>query len=161
MVFQDFFPFLIINSLSLPKPSFLIAMSSRYLSLVIFLITSSLSAQTIGTMQDLSAQQKATATSITLQGQQLPTGWNSDFRQLRDCCPKLAELDLSGCRNRELPPNALFAAHHLRRLVLPDSLERIGKAALYACDGIEELVIPASVVHIDEGALAGMRGLRR
>ena len=161
MVFQGFFPFLIINSLSLPKPSSLIAMNSRYLSLVIFLITSSLSAQTVGTMQDLSAQQKDTATSITLQGQQLPTGWNSDFRQLRDCCPKLAELDLSGCRNRELPRNALFAAHQLRRLVLPDSLERIGRAALYACDGIEELVIPASVVRIEEGALAGMRGLRR
>ena len=39
-------------------------MNSRYLSLVIFLITSSLSAQTIGTMQDLSAQQKATATGV-------------------------------------------------------------------------------------------------
>ena len=136
-------------------------MNTHILPFLLLLLSTSLSAQTIGTMQELSAQQKAAATSITLRGEQLPTGWNSDFRQLRDCCPRLTDLDLGGCRNRELPPNALFAAHQLRRLVLPDSLERIGKAALYACDGIEELVIPASVVRIDEGALAGMRALRR
>ena len=136
-------------------------MKTHLLSFLLFLFSLSLSAQTIGTMQELAAQQKAAATSITLRGVQLPTGWNSDFRQLRDCCPRLTELNLSGCRNRELPTNALFSAHHLRRLVLPDSLERIGKAALYACDGIEELVIPASVVRIDDSALAGMRALRR
>ena len=136
-------------------------MKTHLLSFLLFLFSLSLSAQTIGTMQELSAQQKAAATSITLRGVQLPTGWNSDFRQLRDCCLRLTELNLSGCRNRELPTNALFSAHHLRRLVLPDSLERIGKAALYACDGIEELVIPASVVRIDDSALAGMRALRR
>ena len=136
-------------------------MKTHLLSSLFFLFPLSLSAQTIGTMQDLSVQQKAAATSITLRGEQLPTGWNSDFRQMRDCCPRLTELNLSGCRNRELPTNALFAAHQLRCLVLPDSLERIGKAALYACDGIEELVIPASVVRIDDGALAGMRALRR
>ena len=136
-------------------------MKTHLLSSLLFLFSLSLSAQTIGTMQELTAQQKAAATSITLRGVQLPTGWNSDFRQLRDCCPRLTELNLSGCRNRELPTNALFSAHHLRRLVLPDSLERIGKAALYACDGIEELVIPASVVRIDDSALAGMRALRR
>ena len=136
-------------------------MKTHLLSSLLFLFSLSLSAQTIGTMQELTAQQKAAATSITLRGVQLPTGWNSDFRQLRDCCPRLTELNLSGCRNRELPTNALFSAHHLRRLVLPDSLERIGKAALYACDGIEELVIPASVVRIDDSALAGMRALQR
>ena len=73
----------------------------KHLLLSLFLLLSeSASAQVVGTMQELSAERQAVATHIVLEGKALSTAGNSDFRRLRDCCPRLETIDLrrSLCR---------------------------------------------------------------
>ena len=67
----------------------------KFISLaVVALLASSMSAQTIANMKDLNAEKKSAAINLKLTGT-LTTTKNSDFRQLRDLCWQLRNLDLS------------------------------------------------------------------
>lgn len=118
------------------------------------------SAQVVGTLQDLSPAEQAAATHITFVGSPLSTTGNSDFRRLRDCCPRLREIDLRRSLCQTLPPNALFACHRLQTLLLPDSLQSIGARACYACDSLTTLILPPGVTEVGDEAFAGCRRLR-
>ena len=133
----------------------------KHLLLSLFLLLSeSASAQVVGTMQELSAERQAVATHIVLEGKALSTAGNSDFRRLRDCCPRLETIDLRRSLCREIPSNALFACHRLKTLTLPDSVRLIGPRACYACDGLTELVLPPTLEEVGEEAFAACRRLR-
>lgn len=118
------------------------------------------SAQVVGTLAELSPAEQAVATRITFIGSPLSTTGNSDFRRLRDCCPRLREIDLHRSLCHALPAGALFACHRLQALLLPDSLRIIGARACYACDSLTELVLPASVTEVGDEAFAACRRLR-
>ena len=49
----------------------------------------------------------------------------------------------------------------LKKVQLPDGLDRIGRDAFSDCDALEEVVIPASVTTIDPYAFAGCDRLRK
>ena len=133
----------------------------KHLFLSLFLLLSvSASAQVVGTMQELSAERQAVATHIVLEGKALSTAGNSDFRRLRDCCPRLETIDLRRSLCREIPSNALFACHRLKTLTLPESVRLIGPRACYACDGLTELVLPPTLEEVGEEAFAACRRLR-
>lgn len=59
-----------------------------------FALAGQLTAQTVSGMNELSAEQKAAATELKLTGK-LSVKGNSDFRQLRDLCWQLRNVDLS------------------------------------------------------------------
>ena len=91
-----------------------------------------LSAQTIANMKDLTAGQKAAATSVKLTGT-LSIKGNSDIRQLRDLCWQLKHVDLSTANCPTLPANAFHSRHRLVSVVLPANLKSIGTQAFFAC----------------------------
>ena len=102
----------------------------------------------------LPAESKAQATHVRLTGTLTTTG-NSDFRQLRDLCYRLASLDLSAASCPQLPDNALHSRHRLKRLLLPQDVHIIGSQAFFACDSLRgTLLIPASVTTIGDRAFA-------
>ena len=49
----------------------------------------------------------------------------------------------------------------LKKVQLPDGLDRIGRDAFSDCDALEEVIIPASVTTIDAYAFAGCDSLRK
>ena len=55
--------------------------------------------------------------------------------------------------------NALAYSSHLRSIVLPERLKRIGSNALHGCSQLEEVIMPPGVRSLGEGAFAGCRRL--
>ena len=126
---------------------------------VMALLASSMSAQTIANMKDLNAEKKSAAINLKLTGT-LTTTKNSDFRQLRDLCWQLRNLDLSEATCPVLPKNAFHSRHHLQHVVLPNQLQEIGTQAFFACDNLQEVVIPKSVTKVSAAAFSGCKSLK-
>lgn len=100
---------------------------------------------------------KDTVTSLRLTGQ-LTTTENSDYRQLREVCGRLANLDLSAADVTSIPENALFAASQLKSLILPAKLKHIGRYAFFRCIALQgNLTLPEGVETVGEGAFQGCR----
>ena len=132
----------------------------KFISLaVVALLASSMSAQTIANMKDLNAEKKSAAINLKLTGT-LTTTKNSDFRQLRDLCWQLRNLDLSEATCPVLPKNAFHSRHHLQHIVLPNQLQEIGTQAFFACDNLQEVVIPKSVTKVGAAAFSGCKSLK-
>ena len=126
---------------------------------VVALLASSMSAQTIANMKDLNAEKKSAAINLKLTGT-LTTEKNSDFRQLRDLCWQLRNLDLSESTCPVLPKNAFHSRHHLQHIILPNQLQEIGTQAFFACDNLQEVVIPKSVTKVGAAAFSGCKSLK-
>lgn len=123
------------------------------------LSVASLSAQTIANMDSLTADKKSAAISLKLTGK-LTTEGNSDFRQMRDLCWQLRQVDLSDATCLSIPKNAFHSRHHLQHIVLPNQLQSIGSQAFFACDHLQELVLPKGVTQVGEAAFSGCKGLK-
>ena len=126
---------------------------------VVALLASSMSAQTIANMKDLNAEKKSAAINLKLTGT-LTTEKNSDFRQLRDLCWQLRNLNLSESTCPVLPKNAFHSRHHLQHIILPSQLQEIGTQAFFACDNLQEVVIPKSVMKVGAAAFSGCKSLK-
>ena len=126
---------------------------------VVALLASSMSAQTIANMKDLNAEKKSAAINLKLTGT-LTTEKNSDFRQLRDLCWQLRNLDLSESTCPVLPKNAFHSRHHLQHIILPNQLQEIGTQAFFACDNLQEVEIPKSVTKVGAAAFSGCKSLK-
>ena len=122
------------------------------------IVSAALSAQTVAKMSDMKPETKAMAVSLKLTGE-LTTEGNSDYRQLRDLCFQLRDLDLSDANSTVLPKNAFHSRHQLERIKLPKILKTIESQAFFACDKLQEKTIPASVTNIGEAAFSGCKGL--
>lgn len=122
------------------------------------IVSAALSAQTVAKMSDMKPETKAMAVSLKLTGE-LTTEGNSDYRQLRDLCFQLSDLDLSDANSTVLPKNAFHSRHQLERIKLPKILKTIESQAFFACDKLQEIIIPASVTNIGEAAFSGCKGL--
>lgn len=122
------------------------------------IVSAALSAQTVAKMSDMKPETKAMAVSLKLTGE-LTTEGNSDYRQLRDLCFQLRDLDLSDANSTVLPKNAFHSRHQLERIKLPKILKTIESQAFFACDKLQEITIPASVTSIGEAAFSGCKGL--
>ncbi len=112
-----------------------------------------LSAQTAKNMSALTPEQKAAATDITLTGK-LTTGWNSDFRQLRDLCWQLRRVDLSEADCTGLPTNGFHSRHNLQEIILPKNLKTIGSQAFFACDALKSITLPVSTDSVEASAFS-------
>ena len=111
-------------------------------------------------LKDLTPAQKPRITKLALSGALTARG-NSDFRQLRDLCPQLQELDLSQADVTEIPDNAFLGCSNLRRIVLPAKLRKIGYQAFLGCRGLTEITLPASVEEISSAAFNGCTRLQK
>lgn len=114
---------------------------------------------TASRMTDLTPAQKPRITRLVLTGT-LSSGGNSDFRQLRDLCPQLQVLDLSGADCTEIPDNAFLGCHNLKTVILPRKLRRIGYQAFFGCRGLREISIPATVEEIGGAAFNACKRLK-
>lgn len=87
------------------------------------------------------------------------TADKADLSLLRHLSPEVYQLDLRGLKvpDNAIPDYMLFDTR-VRRVVLPEGVEKIGKHA-FAGSGIRSLTIPASVISIGDGAYAGCTGL--
>lgn len=122
------------------------------------IVSAALSAQTVAKMGDMKPETKAMAVSLKLTGE-LTTEGNSDYRQLRDLCFQLRDLDLSDANSTVLPKNAFHSRHQLERIKLPKILKTIESQAFFACDKLQEITIPASVTSVGKAAFSGCKGL--
>ena len=122
------------------------------------LFSAALSAQTAKNMSDLTAEQKAMAVTLTLNGA-LTTEGNSDYRQLRDLCFQLRSVDLGNAQSTLLPKNAFHSRHNLQHIVLPKQLKSIGTQAFFACDNLQDIVIPSGVEAVGAAAFSGCSSL--
>lgn len=122
------------------------------------IVSAALSAQTVAKMSDMKPETKAMAVSLKLTGE-LTTEENSDYRQLRDLCFQLRDLDLSDANSTVLPKNAFHSRHQLERIKLPKILKTIESQAFFACDKLQEITIPASVTSVGKAAFSGCKGL--
>ena len=121
-------------------------------------ISASAMAQTAARMSNLTAEQKSMAISLKLTGQLSTTG-NSDFRQLRDLCWQLRNVDLSDATCDTIPDNAFHSRHHLQHITLPKATKAIGAQAFFACDHLTDITIPSSVQSIGAAAFSGCKSL--
>lgn len=122
------------------------------------IVSAALSAQTVAKMSDMKPETKAMAVSLKLTGE-LTTEGNSDYRQLRDLCFQLRDLDLSDANSTILPKNAFHSRHQLECIKLPKILKTIESQAFFACDKLQEITIPASVTSVGKAAFSGCKGL--
>lgn len=122
------------------------------------IVSAALSAQTVAKMSDMKPETKAMAVSLKLTGE-LTTEGNSDYRQLRDLCFQLRDLDLSDANSTVLPKNAFHSRHQLEHIKLPKILKTIESQAFFACDKLQEITIPASVTSVGKAAFSGCKGL--
>ena len=122
------------------------------------IVSAALSAQTVAKMSDMKPETKAMAVSLKLTGE-LTTEGNSDYRQLRDLCFQLRDLDLGDANSTVLPKNAFHSRHQLERIKLPKILKTIESQAFFACDKLQEIIIPASVTSVGEAAFSGCKGM--
>lgn len=123
------------------------------IALLLFCATS-LSAQTIANMDSLSADKKSAAIAIKLTGK-LTTEGNSDFRQLRDLCWQLRQVDLGDASCTTIPKNAFHSRHHLQGIILPKQLSDIESQAFFGCDNLQSIVLPAGVKKVGKAAFSG------
>lgn len=119
----------------------------------------SMRAQTIANMNNLSAAKKSVAVSLKLTGA-LTTKGNSDFRQMRDLCWQLRDVDLSEASCSSIPKNAFHSRHRLQHISFPENVDTIGSQAFYACDNLQELVFPSSLKVVREAAFNGCKSLK-
>lgn len=124
------------------------------------ILSAAMSAQTTLRMDSLKAEQKAMAVSLKLTGNLSTTG-NSDYRQLRDLCFQVRNVDLSEAQSDIIPNNAFHSRHQIEHVALPNKLKSIGTQAFFACDKLQDIVIPASVESIGEAAFSGCKGLEQ
>ena len=66
---------------------------------------------------------------------------------------------VNGCKVIAIAGNAFEDCATLKRIVIPDTVEEIGKYAFHRCVLLEEIVIPDSVKYIGDEAFCGCRGL--
>ncbi len=66
---------------------------------------------------------------------------------------------LGASGSHDVLDNALAYSSHLRSIVLPERLKRIGSNALHGCSQLEEVIMPPGVRSLDDGAFAGCRRL--
>lgn len=123
------------------------------------LCSPTLFAQTVANMDSLKAEEKTTAISLKLTGN-LTTQGNSDFRQMRDLCWQLRNVDLSEATCPVIPKNAFHSRHHLQKILLPQRVQQIGSQAFFACDNLQELHLPMSLKQVDAAAFSGCKKLK-
>ena len=113
----------------------------------------------VSQLKDLTPAQKPCVTKLALTGTLTARG-NSDFRQLRDLCPQLRELDLSQADVTEIPDNAFLGCSNLRKIILPTKLRKIGYQAFLGCRGLTSISFPAGLEEVGSGAFNGCTRLR-
>lgn len=113
----------------------------------------------VSQLKDLTPAQKPRVTKLALTGALTARG-NSDFRQLRDLCPQLRELDLSQADVTEIPDNAFLGCSNLRKIILPTKLRKIGCQAFLGCRGLTSISFPAGLEEVESGAFNGCTRLR-
>lgn len=134
-------------------------MKIRLLTLSLSLFACSLQAQTVDNMQSLEPAQKAAATQIKLTGKLSLTG-NSDFRQMRDLCYQLRQVDLSQADCEAIPDNAFHSRRALQQILLPTNVKTIGRQAFYACHGLESVTLPRSLAEVGDAAFLNCTALK-
>lgn len=79
-----------------------------------------LTAQRIDTQRitDCTPEAKAAVRNVRLTGS-LQAGGNGDFRQLRDLCWQMEQLDLEEAACTAIPDNTFHSRHRLRSVRLP------------------------------------------
>ena len=65
-----------------------------------------------------------------------------------------------GSALRKIGQSAFQSCSNLKRICLPDGLERIGNAC-FLCSSLEEIAIPSSVTVIGNGAFSYCEGLKK
>ena len=100
-----------------------------------------MSAQTAARMDSLKPEQKAMAVSLKLTGE-LSTDVKGDYRQMRDLCFQVRNIDLSYAQSTIIPKNAFHSRHQLQNIALPKVLKTIGTQAFFACDKLQSVTIP-------------------
>ena len=118
-----------------------------------FALAGQLTAQTVSGMNELSAEQKAAATELKLTGK-LSVKGNSDFRQLRDLCWQLRNVDLSVADCEAVPKNAFHSRRALQQVILPSNVKTIGKQAFFACRNLQTLTLPKRLERVEEAAFS-------
>ena len=113
----------------------------------------------VSQLKDLTPAQKPRVTKLAHTGTLTARG-NSDFRQLRDLCPQLRELDLSQADVTEIPDNAFLGCSNLRKIILPTKLRKIGYQAFLGCRGLTSISFPAGLEEVESGAFNGCTRLR-
>lgn len=131
----------------------------RLLTLAMSLLSLSVAAQTVASMNELNAVQKAAATNVKLTGK-LSTGGNSDFRQLRDLCYQLRSIDLGSADCEAIPNNAFHSRHVLEQVVLPENVRTIGSQAFFACTALNSIELPKTLTRVGDAAFSGCTKLR-
>ena len=130
-----------------------------FLTLSACALALSVSAQTVSRMDNLKPEEKAAATQLKLTGK-LSVQGNSDFRQLRDLCYQLKQVDLSGADCEVIPNNAFHSRHVLQSITLPDNLKSIGSQAFYACTSLTQLTLPKSLTRVGDAAFSSCTALK-
>lgn len=131
----------------------------RLLTLAMSLLSLSVTAQTVASMNELNAVQKAAATNVKLTGK-LSTGGNSDFRQLRDLCYQLRSIDLGSADCEAIPNNAFHSRHVLEQVVLPENVRTIGSQAFFACTALNSIELPKTLTRVGDAVFSGCTKLR-
>lgn len=122
------------------------------------ILSAVMSAQTVERMNSLKPEQKSMAVSLKLTGE-LSTDRKGDYRQMRDLCFQVRDIDLSDAKSTEIPKNAFHSRHQLLNIALPKVLKTIGTQAFFACDKLQNITIPASVESIGAAAFSGCKGM--
>lgn len=122
------------------------------------ILSAVMSAQTVERMDNLKPEQKSMAISLKLTGE-LSTDRKGDYRQMRDLCFQVRDIDLSDAKSTEIPKNAFHSRHQLLNIALPKVLKTIGTQAFFACDKLQNITIPASVESIGAAAFSGCKGM--
>lgn len=130
-----------------------------FLTLSACALALSVSAQTVSRMDNLKPEEKAAATQLKLTGK-LSVQGNSDFRQLRDLCYQLKQVDLSDADCEVIPNNAFHSRHVLQSITLPDNLKSIGSQAFYACTSLTQLTLPKSLTRVGDAAFSSCTALK-
>ena len=122
------------------------------------ILSAVISAQTVERMNSLKPEQKSMAVSLKLTGE-LSTDRKGDYRQMRDLCFQVRDIDLSDAKSTEIPKNAFHSRHQLLTIALPKVLKTIGTQAFFACDKLQNITIPASVESIGAAAFSGCKSM--
>ena len=122
------------------------------------IVSAAVSAQTVARMNDLKPEQKSMAVSLKLTGE-LSTERKGDYRQMRDLCFQVRNIDLADAQSTDVPKNAFHSCHQLEGIALPKVLKTIGTQAFFACDKLQNITIPASVETIGNAAFSGCKSI--
>ena len=120
------------------------------------IVSAAVSAQTVARMNDLKPEQKSMAVNLKLTGE-LSTERKGDYRQMRDLCFQVRNIDLADAQSTDVPKNAFHSCHQLEGIALPKVLKTIGTQAFFACDKLQSITIPASVETIGNAAFSGCK----